>query len=65
VWDPRQHARTDLFVIVEAEYEVGPAGRSRVLWELDERLSSHPMRSRAAYTRRAFAAPQLLTLRER
>jgi hypothetical protein len=57
-----EHSRADFDVVVEREYDVGPARTKEGL--VGARLAFHVqlMRSSAARTRLAFAEPQDLTL---
>lgn len=59
--NPRQHSRTEFFIVIKGEDKIrAPRFRER-WWEPDWRLSVQPLRSSAARTRRAFVAGQLLT----
>ena len=58
--DAREHSWTDLFGVMEREYVIRKASPRQRLCELRSRLICHPIRSKAASTRRAFAAGHVL-----
>ena len=58
--DSDEHSRSDLIVVVEREHEIRPVRSGERRCEPDCRLMVQPRRSRAARTRRAFVAGQLL-----
>jgi hypothetical protein len=48
-----QHARTDLYVVVKREHEIGPFGARERAMGASLALTTHPILKRAANTRRA------------
>jgi hypothetical protein len=59
--DASEHARPNLLVIVKCKNEVWPAVATERPMRAGTRLTCQPIRWRAARTRRAFVAGQLLT----